>query len=68
MAEQDRDHPDRGWWLVFVVKTRAILSRSRVRNSIQQSWPMHWASPSTPSSLRMMSWMVLTPVMISSDH
>src|SRR3990167_9035195 len=39
-----------------------INSRSRswsskiLRNSIQTSWESRWASPSTPASLRMMSW------------
>ena len=32
------------------------------RNSSQTSWPIRWASPSTPTSLRMMSWMDLMVV------
>src|ERR1051326_5575048 len=30
-----------------------------LRNNIQASWDRRWASPSTPTSLRMMSWMDL---------
>ena len=30
------------------------------RKNIQQSWLMRWASPSTPTSCRMMSWMDFT--------
>ena len=33
-----------------------------LRKNIQQSWEMRWASPSTPTSWRMMSWMDLTVV------
>ena len=31
-----------------------------LRKNIQHSWQMRWASPSTPASWRMMSWMDLT--------
>ena len=30
-----------------------------LRKNIQHSWEMRWASPSTPTSWRMMSWMDL---------
>ena len=33
-----------------------------LRKNIQHSWLMRWASPSTPVSWRMMSWMDLTVV------
>ena len=36
------------------------LSSNSLRNSIQASCEIRWASPSTPASLRMMSWMDLT--------
>jgi len=35
-----------------------------LRKNIQTNWPMRWASPSTPTSLRMMSWMDLMVVLI----
>ena len=34
-----------------------------IRKNSQTSWPIRWASPSTPTSFRMMSWMDLTVVL-----
>ncbi len=36
-----------------------------MKKSSQPSWPMRWASPSTPASLRMMSWSDL--IVVESD-
>ena len=39
------------------------LSSKIFKNKSQTIWLIRWASPSTPTSLRMMSWIVLISVL-----
>ncbi len=52
-----------GRFVVVVLELGLDLKVTEIlKNSIQPSWPMRCASPSTPASLRMMSWMDLIVV------
>jgi hypothetical protein len=60
-AAQLRQRSASGWALVVVSGELQLFFKASntLRNSSQVSWDSRWASPSTPLSWRMVSWMDL---------